>query len=424
MPDSEFTKGSVGAATAAWMGFFIGPNALLAATQGLFMQPVAAAFGLNRTSISAVMLISPWTAAVCAPLAGRAMDRWGLRRVLLPGIAMFGLMHFLMSRADSTGQLMLVTVLLAGAAGFHSAVGYAKVVSLWFARNRGFVLGIVAALGTGVSSAAVPQVLRLVIRDHGWRGGYVSLAALILLVGLPTVSFLLREPVAAASNPGAAAPAALLPGLSAMQAMRRPAFWLLFGAILFASMALIGTVVHAFPMLTERGFSAAVATTALSFMFIGSVIGQLGSGYLVDRIDTPRTALPFFIAALFGVLIVHSAAYTPSLLIGSLLLGIGTGAENGLAAYLTSRYFGLRGFGHIFGFMLAAANLGIGVGLMLMGIAHDLAGDYGPMRGVFGAAMVLAVVCMALLGPYVYSSSADAQNALLTTPPSTRSAAP
>jgi len=66
MPDSEFTKGSVGAAMAAWMGFFIGPNALLAATQGLFMQPVATAFGLNRTSISAVMLISPWTAAPCS----------------------------------------------------------------------------------------------------------------------------------------------------------------------------------------------------------------------------------------------------------------------------------------------------------------------------------------------------------------------
>ena len=51
-------------------------------------------------------------------------------------------------------------------------------------------------------------------------------------------------------------------------------------------------------------------------------------------------------------------------------------------------------------------SIGIGVGLMLMGIAHDLAGDYGPMRSVFGAAMVLAVLCMALLGPYVYSSSA------------------
>jgi len=114
--------------------------------------------------------------------------------------------------------------------------------------------------------------------------------------------------------------------------------------------------------------------------------------------------LPFFIAALIGVLIVHSAARTFSLLIGSLLLGVGTGAENGLAAYLTSRYFGLRGFGNIFGFMLAAANLGIGVGLMLMGIAHDLAGDYGPMRMVFGAAMALAVLCIGLLGPYVYPS--------------------
>jgi MFS family permease len=399
--DTEFTRASVGAAAAAWMGFFVGPNALLASTQGLFMQPLAAAFGLSRTSISAIMLISPCLVALCVPFAGRAMDRYGLRRVLLPGIALFGIVHLCMGRAGSASQLIALSVLLSVAASLHGAVGYAKLVSLWFARHRGMVLGLVVALGTGVSSALAPQALRLIIRDHGWREAYAALGVLILGVGFPTLFFLLREPE---SGHRLSSDAASLPGLTATEAMRKPAFWLMLGAMLCASTALLGTIIHAYPMLTERGFSPGIATTAVSISFLGSVFGQLFSGYLVDRINSPRTALPFFIAAFFGVLIVHSASMPAPLLAGAAFLGVGTGAENALAAYLTSRYFGLRGFGNIFGFMLGAATLGVGIGLMMMGITHDLAGDYRPMRTVFGVIMAFAVLAMALLGPYVYPS--------------------
>jgi MFS family permease len=405
MRDTEFTRSSIGAAIAAWMGFFIGPNAILSSTQGLFMVPMADTFGLSRTMISVVLLISPLGVTLCLPVAGRAMDRWGLRRVLLPGVVLFGLLHILLSVVQTLWQLVAVMCLISITAAMHSSVGYAKLVSQWFDRRRGTVLGFAVALGSGAGSAIFPQIMQGLISSYSWRAAYIGLGAIVLVLGLPTLLALLREPVKHGNATAMQMDAANLPGATRAEALRSVPFWLIFGAILLTMTALLGTVMHAFPMLTERGFSPAVATTAVSFIFLGSIIGQLASGFLVDYWESPRAALPFFVVALGGVLIVHSAMHSATMLAGAVLLGTALGAENGLAAYLTSRYFGLRAYGSIFGWTFAAACLGVAVGLMMMGVTHDLVGDYRPMRSVFAVFVAISIVFIGMLGPYVYKST-------------------
>jgi MFS family permease len=404
MQHGEFTRKSVGAAVAAWMGLFVGPNAILSSTQGQFMVPMAQTFGLNRTLISVVLLISPLGVTLCLPAAGRAIDRWGLRRVLIPGLVAFGLLHILLSVVANLWQLLAVMALISVTAAMHSSVGYAKVISQWFDRKRGTVLGLAVALGSGLGSALFPQIMQITISGHGWRMGYAVLGTIVLVLGLPVLLPLLREP----KVPGAAGARsdddAPLPGASRAEALHSRTFWLIFTAILLTMTALLGTVMHAFPMLTERGFSAELATTGISFIFLGSAVGQLTSGFLVDAWHSPRAALPFFLVALVGVLVLHSATSNATMLGGALLLGTALGAENGLAAYLTSRYFGLRAYGSIFSWTFAAAVLGVVVGLIMMGVAHDLTGSYAPMRVIFSVFVGIAVVCIALLGPYVYVS--------------------
>jgi len=409
MRDSEFTAASIGAAVAGWMGFFVGPNTVLSSTQGLFMVPIAHAFGLSRTAISAVMLLSPLTVTAVLPFAGRAMDRWGLRRVLIPALLLFAVLHMALSGVQSIWQLLLVMFLLGITAGVHSSVGYAKLIAQWFGRHRGAVLGVCVALGSGAGSALLPQLMRVMIADHGWRGAYLVLGALIMVLGVPTMLALLKEAPLKASTAGASAEDVAQPGLTRAQALRQPNFWLLYAAVLLTSTALLGTVMHAYPMLTERGFAPQIATWAVSCMYIGTVVGQLSFGFAVDRINSPRTALPFFLCALIGVLIVHSAESNATVFAGAVLAGVGLGAENGLAAYLTSRYFGLLAFGSIFSWTFSAATLGAGLGLILMGIVHDVAGDYRPMRLIFGIFVAIAVVCIGLLGPYVYPSGRGKQ---------------
>jgi MFS family permease len=335
------------------------------------------------------------------PLAGRSLDRWGLRKVLIPAVVAFALSQFLVSQAHSPWQLAGALVVLSLAAAFHSSVGYAKIISQWFARWRGLVLGLVVALGAGAGSAAVPQITRILIERYGWRGAYMGLGAIILVVGVPIMVFCLREP----PRGGAERPTTADAGLTRAEALRQPVFWMLFLAILLASMSLVGTVAHAFPMYTERGISPVAAGTALSLVFIGSICGQFSSGFLVDRLASSKAAMPYFAAAVAGLLIEHTTTNVPLLFGGALLHGLGQGGENALAAYLVSRFFGLKHFGSIYSLIFAASNIGIAIGIMSMGICHDLAGGYEPMRWVFGGVMVGSFCLMGLLGPYRYTKA-------------------
>jgi MFS family permease len=408
MQESEVNIRSVSAATGAWIGLLVGANAMLAATNSNFMKPLAQAFGVNRGAISAALSISPLIVAMAVPVCGWAMDRFGLRRVLIPGVIAFGLLMLAMSRVTSIWEFALLQIALGVAVSMHSSVGYAKVVSQWFDRWRGLVLGLIVALGAGVGQTAMPLVSQWLISHYGWRTAFVGIALIILCFGLPLIALLVREPrrenhspshpVASLESPGRQDP-----GTRVGEALRRPTFWLIFIAILFGSMTLLGTLQHAVPMITEHGFDVNVATEALSFTFAGVVTGQLTSGILVNQINTPKVIVPYFAAALAGLLIVHSVhreSGAPLLFTGTLLMGLGLGGEVAQNAYLISRYFGLRSFGTLYGLTFAASNVGIAIGTVSMGKVHDMAHSYAPMRVVFGACMAISTLCIFSLGPY------------------------
>lgn len=401
--DGEFTRASIAAALTAWIGFLIGPNAMLSATQGLFMPSLSEHFALSRTEVSAILLIGPWTVAVALPFAGRAMDRFGLRAVIVPGILLFGLTHLLFSAVNTTWQLIGVTFLLGIGAAMHSSVGYAKLVSQWFARKRGLILGLVSALGAGLGSTLMPQFDLPLLENYGWRGGYFGNGLLVLVIGFPVILFCLRERVAKTGSGGHSAEATF--GVTWREGLRTPTFWLIFFAVLLTCVALLGTIMHGFPMLTERGFSNRIGATAISCMFFGSVSGQFLSGAIVDRFNSPRVAVPFFLGGLVGFFVVHSVTQNVAVLLGgSVLLGVGLGGENALAAYMTSRYFGFKAFGNLYGFLFAAANIGVGAGLMGMGAIHDLTGTYDLARPILGGSMAAATLCILLLRPFIYAS--------------------
>jgi MFS family permease len=399
MKTREFTIASGTAAFAAWAGFVTGPNTMISSISGLFIKPLSQTFHLNRTEISAFNLISPLFVALFVPTAGKWVDRWGPRRVLIPALIVFALSQFLVAFVNNVLELGLALAVLSLAAAFDSSVGYAKVISLWFSRWRGLVLGLAVALGAGAGSTAMPQVVHYLIDRFSWRGAYVGIGVIILVLGVPSLLFFLRTPPASE----AARQATATSGLTRAEALRRPAFWLLFGAIFLGSMSLIGTIAHAFPMWTERGFTPQTATTALSLIFAGSIAGQLSSGFMADRFDTARAAMPYFASSVIGLLIEHTTTQPGLLYLGALMHGLGQGGEVALAAYLVTRFFGLRHFGAIYSVIFAASNFGLGVGIMAMGVCHDVTGSYAPMRWVFGATMFTAFVLIGVLGPYRYT---------------------
>lgn len=401
---SEFTRASVSAAFGCWIGFLFGPNAMIAASNSNYMNQLPAAFDVSRTAISAVLAIAVWTVAICVPFAGRAMDRFGVRKVVLPGVVFIALMMMSLGLAQNIWQFAVLQVLLSIGAAIHVSVGYAKVISLWFDKNRGLVLGLCVALGAGVGQTIMPKLSQFYIDTFTWRGGYALQGLMILALGFPLIFFFVKTPKDKGVAPASVVNPADRPGLTRAEALRKPTFYLVFFAIYCASLALLGTLQHGVPILTERGFAIGQATTALSLSFMGLVLGEFSSGFLVDRFNTPRIVLPYFVSALIGVVIVHTTRDPNMLLVGALMMGLGLGGEIGQNAYLISRYFGLKNFGSIYGLTFAASNLGIGTGLIVLGFIRDHYGSYAPGVWLAGGAMSISVLCVAALGPFAFAS--------------------
>jgi MFS family permease len=400
----ELTPRSMAATVGATIGFMVGPGSIIAPPIGLFMIPVATEFGFGRAGFPLLMLMVSIFAGTVSPLAGRAIDRFGVRRVIIPAVILSGLAQLtLWGTAGSAFAFIAVMALIGALAGIQNPVAYTRVLSLWFSHRRGFMIAIAAALGTGGGGIIVPQLVERLIGIGGWRLGYAGLGVFILL-GVPLLIWLLREPATHIAKRVAVGHApSSLSGCSLKQAMATPTFWMIMLALVAASASLVALSVHVPAWIADAGGSSGVAASFLSLLALGSIAGQLGSGYLLDRIPSAKIGAPFFVIAACGAGILTALPPTsPWIPFAGLMAGMSLGAELGLASYVVSRYFGLRCYGQIYGFVYGAMVIASGAGPVIMGVAFEINKDYLPAFGVTSIALLISFLMFALLPSYKY----------------------
>jgi predicted MFS family arabinose efflux permease len=74
--------------------------------------------------------------------------------------------------------------------------------------------------------------------------------------------------------------------------------------------------------------------------------------------------------------------------------------EYDLLAYLTARYFGLRSYATIYGFLYVFFGIGAGVGPAIFGWAFDRDKTYTPIFDVAAVSLALSALCLLALGRY------------------------
>ena len=73
------------------LGLIVGNGPIVFFTFGLFLGPVTREFGWDRVTFSSSLLVGHGCAAAAYPFLGRAIDRYGIRRVSLVSIVLFAL---------------------------------------------------------------------------------------------------------------------------------------------------------------------------------------------------------------------------------------------------------------------------------------------------------------------------------------------
>jgi MFS family permease len=395
-------------------GLLVGAGSILVFTFGVFLKPVTADLGISRGDLSTGLGIGSWLVAVACPIVGWLIDRWGTRRVMIPGILLFALAVAGFGLMQAT-PLVLV-YLIFGIAGFiggvQTPIPYAAVVTRWFDRERGIALGVATA-GVGLGVAIIPQLAAFLINHYGWREAYFGLAiAVVVLAWLPVAIFV-RDPLAASSSTGGAATSsAVMPGMEAAAALKTWNFWALAIAFLLGVLAINGTIVHIVALLTDRGIPLQIATGALSIAGIAIIIGRIICGWCLDRFWGPYVATCFFILPMIGIALLGGGWEYPVPLIGAALCGAGIGAEIDLMAFFISRYFGLKAYGKIYGVMFMLFNVGTGLGPTLSGRAFDMFHSYTQIFIVYEIALAITCLLLVRLGQYVYPAPPKAPVAL------------
>lgn len=393
----------------AGSGLSLGYVPVIGFTFSVFFNPLSQEFHWTRSQVSLGFSVSLLVLSVVLPLAGRLVDRIAARKVILPAAVLMGLgltcFYFL---SGTLWHFYAIYALLGIAGGGTISTPYFKVISHWFDKRRGIALGL-AMGGTGLGALFMPILAHSLIEAMGWRAAYVVIGLLVIVVTLPVVGVFLKEKP---EMMGLLPDGELLQagegdrherdakGMTRREAWRSGPFWFMSTSFFLVSASLNGCLIHLVPLLTDRGVSAQQAALAISLLGGATLLGRVGTGFLLDRFRASYVAVGVFCGGALGILLLWAQVPLGLAFLAAFLVGVGIGAEGDLMAYLIGRYFGLRAFGEISGYMLTIYTLGAMLGPYVMGAGYDSLGSYGPVLSVFVVTVLLAAVLMIRLRPY------------------------
>jgi len=385
------------------IGLMVSTGPINIFTFGVFLRAMTADLGIGRGGLASALLVASILSAVVLPFVGMMLDRWGARRVLLPGIVLYAVVTAAQALITASFATLYLLFALKGiAGGGNSPVAYAHAIAKRFDHNRGFALGIAMA-GVGLGTSIVPLLVATMIEHWGWRMAYVGLGVFLLIVaGLPVLAFV-REPQPDTSARAKQAATALLPGFAVGAVLKSSwRFWGLTVGFLLAVVALNGIITQIVAILQDRGASLQAATSVLAASGIAAIVGRIVSGWLVDRLFAPFVGIAFFVLAMIGIALVGTGAGGMVPLIGIILCGLTLGAEIDLMAFLVTRYFGLKAYGKIFGTMFGFFAGATGLGPVISGYSFDVYHSYVPAFVLYEVMLVATCAMLVRLGPYPF----------------------
>lgn len=335
------------------------------------LPDMQAEFAVDRASASLPYTLAMVGFAVGNLTLGPAVDRWGIAPVLrlaaLILAAGFGL-------AAISGSIVLVSLVHA-VLGLGASASFAPLiadVSQWFLRRRGIAVAI-AASGNYLSGTLWPPVIVWIMADHGWRGAYVALGLLVLVVILPG-SLVLRRQIDAASTARATEQAALKAQSTGLSPGTIQMLLMVAGVGCCVAMSM--PQVHIVALSIDRGFGAVAGAEMLSLMLAGGVVSRLTFGALADRMGGLKTLLLGAVLQSIALCLFLIEGGLASLYLISLIFGLSQGGIVPSYAIIVREYMPPREAGKRVGLVMASTIIGMALGGWMSGWLHDLSGSY------------------------------------------------
>ncbi len=376
---------------------------------GLFIKPMGDELGIGRAAFGWAQTARQGASSATSPLIGWLLDRYG-SRVMLPvaalatGCALIGLAY-----VTSAWHLVVLFIVmgLVGMSGPGALVTTVPVLK-WFVRNRGKAVAFVG-LGIPVGALLFIPLTQVLINEIGWRGAWIVLAIIGLVVIIPLGAiFIRRQPEDLGMEPDGG-PAEVSEGSSSSlrqtadevswsvkEAIRTTTMWRLVIAFSMVQLATGTVALHRIAAFMDRGMDPTLISFATAFDAVAAGGSTFLFGMLVRWIPARFLgAAGFSFLAGASVLTIY-AVNLPVMFISMWIFGMGIGGMMFLNNFIWADYFGRQHVGGIRG-LVNPINLVVGgIGAPAAGYVRDWTGSYDPAWWV-GVGLMSGAALLTLL---------------------------
>jgi len=345
---------------------------------------------------------------------GFLADRFGPRKIIFTGVLAVGCGLLLLSYTRSLAMFYGAFLLLAFGAGGCTSVVTMSAVALWFDKNVGKAMGIMAS-GFGASGLLLPFIVWS-IAEYQWRTTLIFLALGMWVVGIP-LAFVIRNkpegrgPLEEDSPPSSAGgteePSPPQPALRFREVLKNRSFLYLNFVEGIRMMIVSSVITHIMPYLNSAGIDRTTAGWVAAAMPLCSILGRLSFGWLADAFEKRYVFAFGFMVMGVGILIfctvdLHYALLFPFLFLFSPSFG-GTMVLRGA---ILREYFGRESFGKMIGFVMGSASIGGVIGPTLAGWVFDSLGSYRFIWVAYAGLIFLAIFLVLRVKPLTLSTPA------------------
>ncbi len=332
------------------------------------------------------------------PLEGYLTDKLGTRRMVLIGLLILGVGFLIFWRVSSLWMFYLAFIVMALGQGLGSWLPLMTGINNWFVRRRATAMGW-ANVGSRLGALLlVPAIAWAIDPDQdrlGWELTALILAVTILVLAIPISRGIRNRPQDYGQLPDGDKPEATHPtdyparistptpmtgqssfDLSASQAIRTPAFWLISFGHGFTSMVILAIMTHLGLLLKDYGFDVQTTGWIVAVYTAVAMVFQLVGGYVGDRMPKNLVLFGFTSIQAAAVVVLTFSSTLPMFYLFAVLFGMGFGGRNPLTTAIRGEYFGRASFGKILGLSTVPMNVLLLLASPFAGFMRDVQGTY------------------------------------------------
>ncbi len=326
---------------------------------------------------------------------GDAIQKRGARFIVLAGVGMMGLGVLGLTIVDRPWQLYLAFLVMIPGWAAMGGAAINTIIAQWFNRRRGLAASL-ALNGATCGGLLFAPAFAWAIDTLGFTQACLAAVAVVLATLWPLAAFALRPRRPDEHDVGDEPHATVEPAGTAMsraQLLRQPRYLTMVGAFSLGLLAQISFIAHqaAFlvPTLGLKEAGWVVSVTALS-----ALVGRFSVGLVIDRIDRRGATSANLAVQIAGMIVLLQTSSVFGLYLGCILFGFGVGNLITLPGLIVQQEFPRRDFARAVSLNVAITQLVAAIGPSILGVLHELSGDY---RTSLIACLVLQAIAAVLV---------------------------